>query len=124
MQPALAATDALSQPRPRRRTLVKHEGNTFVYKWGVTRTTVSVPLPPPPTLVKPASSLIGIIYVRSIPTLVDASYPLPGANSPPTTNVVQFFKVAALHPLERFAQGFGGLRPQQRALAPRHTLST
>ncbi len=95
--------------------LVQNEGNTSVNKWGVTARITRFVRPRAHSDEPHLLTLTGIARLRltdppqvvndplPLPRL-EVSYPPHDADSPPTADVVQDFKAAAIRLLERFAQ--------------------
>ncbi len=95
--------------------LVQNEGNTSVHKWGVTARITRFVRPRAHSDEAHLLTLTGMARVRlnhppqstndlqPLPRL-DVSYPPPDDDLPPTADVVQDFKAAAVRLLERFAQ--------------------
>ena len=95
--------------------LVQNEGNTSINKWGATARITRFVRPRAHSDEPHLLTLTGIARVRLTeppPTIngpvplprVDVSYPPSDADTPPTPDVVQDFKAAAIRLLERFAQ--------------------
>ncbi|KAI0298983.1 Lon protease C-terminal proteolytic domain-containing protein [Multifurca ochricompacta] len=106
---------SLSNPVLAAAPLIQFEGNTSVNKWGVTARITRFVRPRPQSDDPYLLTLTGIarlclVKPPQVPNdyfplpRVDVTYPAPDADSPPSADIVQDFKAAAIRLLERFAQ--------------------